>query len=57
MVSDDDRAVIEQAIEDARLRPYQAMVVRTIAQAESATAALNWVEQVKELEVRDGTAG
>lgn len=51
-VSNDDRAVVEQHIAEAGLRPYQAMVVRRIAQDENVTAALNWIMQMKE--VSDG---
>lgn len=51
-MSNDDRAVVEQHIAEAGLRPYQAMVVRRIAQDENVTAALNWIMQMKE--VSDG---
>lgn len=47
-MTDDDRAQLEQAIEAAQLRPYQAMVIRTIAANENVTAALDWIAQVKE---------
>lgn len=46
---DSDRATIEQAIEDAQLRPYQAMVIRTITEGENVTAALTFIEQMKEV--------
>lgn len=51
-MSDDDRVQLEQAIEAAQLRPYQAMVVRTIAAGENVTAALSFIEAVSE--VSDG---
>jgi len=47
-VSDDDRDRVEQAIQDAHLGAYQAMVVRQIAAGENVTAALDWIEQVRE---------
>lgn len=53
-MSDDDRAQLEQAIEAAQLRPYQAMVVRTIAAGENVTAALDFIERLGE--VSDGAA-
>ena len=51
-VTEADRARIEQAIAEAQLRPYQAMVIRQIAVGENMTAALDWIEQVRE--VSDG---
>ena len=52
-MSDDDRAQLEQAIEAAHLRPYQAMVIRMIARDENLTAATNWIATLKS-EVSDG---
>jgi len=52
-VTDSDRAAIERAIEDAQLRPYQAMVVRNTAAEWSVTAALDWIEAMGELEASD----
>lgn len=43
-----DTARIEQAIADAQLRPYQAMVVRNTAAEWSVTAALDWIEAIGE---------
>ena len=54
-MSDDDRAQLEQAIEAAHLRPYQAMVIRMIARDENLTAATNWIATLKS-EVSDGAA-
>jgi hypothetical protein len=48
-VSEDDRTQLEQAITDAQLRPYQAMVIRTIAEGENVTAALRFLEDVREV--------
>ena len=45
---DADRERIEQAIAEAHLSPYQAMVIRTIAGEENMTAALDWIERVRE---------
>lgn len=49
-----DAARIEAAIAEAHLSAYQAMVVRTIAEGENVTAALDWIEACKE--VGDGAA-
>ena len=48
-----DRDRLEQAIAEAGLRPYQAMVVRNTAAAWSVQAALDWIATMKE-EVSDG---
>lgn len=45
----EQRAYIEQRIAEVGLRPYQAMVVRRIADAENVTAAVNWIEQIAEV--------
>ena len=47
-MTDSDRAAIERAIEEAGLRPYQAMVVRNTAAEWSVTAALDWIEAIGE---------
>ena len=52
-VTDTDRARIEQAIADAQLGAYQAMVVRNTAESWSVTAALNWIEAMGK-EASDG---
>lgn len=44
-----DAARIERAIAEAHLSAYQAMVVRTIAEGENVTAALDWIEACKEV--------
>lgn len=49
-----DAARIEQAIAEAHLSAYQTMVVRTIAEGENLTAALDWIEACKE--AGDGAA-
>ena len=48
-----DRDLIEQAIAEAGLRPYQAMVVRNTAAEWSVQAALDWIKAMKEA-VDDG---
>ena len=53
-MTDTERDLIERAIAEAQLRPYQAMVIRTIAEGENMTAALTFLQQVGE--VRDGAA-
>jgi hypothetical protein len=45
-VTEADRETVEQAIAEAQLSPYQAMVIRTIAEGENMTAALTFLEQV-----------
>lgn len=45
---DAERETVEAAIAEARLRPYQAMVIRQIAVGENVTAALDWIAQVRE---------
>ena len=52
-MSDDDRDRVEQAIQDAHLGAYQAMVVRNTAAEWSVTAALDWIEAMGELEASD----
>lgn len=48
-MTDEQREQLEAAIEAAHLRPFQAMVIRTIAQGENMTAALTFLQQVGEV--------
>ena len=48
-----DRDLIERAIAEAGLRPYQAMVVRNTAAEWSVQAALGWIATMAE-EASDG---
>lgn len=50
-----ERETVEQAIAEAQLRPYQAMVIRQIAVGENVTAALDWIAQVREVSDDDAT--
>ena len=52
-VTDTDRERIEQAIEDAGLRPYQAMVVRNMCAEWSVTAAVDYIKAMGR-EANDG---
>ena len=47
-MTDVDRERIEQAIAEAQLSPYQAMVIRTIAGEENVTAALGFIVSMME---------
>ena len=50
-MTDSDRETVEQAIAEAQLSPYQAMVIRTIAEGENMTAALGFIVSMGEVSV------
>ena len=50
-MTDEQRDQLEATIEAAHLRPFQAMVIRTIAEGENMTAALGFIVSMGEVSV------
>ena len=46
---EEQRELIERCIAEVGLRPYQAMVIRMIYAGENVTAALRYIEQLREV--------